>query len=71
MGNNMSWVTRLVGICCIAGAVWGIMFDIDHPIALLLGIKDGRFLHNPFFAGSVILFLLGIKRYVSLLRRFI
>ena len=69
MGRKMSWVTRLVGICCITGFMWGIMFDIDHPIALLLGIEDGRFLHDPFFAGSVVLFLLGIKRYVSLVLR--
>ena len=67
--GNLSWVARLVGVCCVAGFVWGVMFDIDHPIAFLLGIKDGRFLHNPFFAGSTVLFLLGIKRYVTLVLR--
>ena len=51
------------------GAIVGACFDLDHPISELLGIEDGRFLHNPFFAISLIAFVWGISWHLALLRR--
>jgi ABC-type cobalamin transport system permease subunit len=44
--RSLAW---LVGTVVLLAIVGGIIVDIDHPIAWLLGIPDGRFL-MPYFA---------------------
>jgi len=34
-------------VALLGSAVGGIAFDYDHPLAWLLGISEGRFLHHP------------------------
>lgn len=45
-GRNIAWI---VGGLVVVAFVGGVMVDVDHPLAQLLGIHRGRFLH-PFFA---------------------
>jgi len=58
-------------VAILGSAVGGIAFDYDHPLAWLLGISEGRFLHHP--TAILCLFSLGvlswwIKQLVSRLR---
>ncbi len=41
--------TWIMGGVMVLSFVAGIMVDIDHPVARILGIHNGRFLH-PYFA---------------------
>lgn len=43
----------IIGVCGLAG----ILVDIDHPLAYMLKIPDGRFLHIPFLAGAMCIIL--------------
>ncbi len=43
--RNVAWIMGGVVVLALVG---GTMVDIDHPIAWILGIHDGRFLH-PYF----------------------
>ncbi len=44
--RNIAWV---MGGIVVLAFISGVMVDIDHPIAWLLGNGHGRFLH-PYFA---------------------
>ncbi|MCK5235910.1 MAG: hypothetical protein KAR06_02905 [Deltaproteobacteria bacterium] len=56
MGSNKRTILNIrLGAClvallmvCIMGGFAGNFVDIDHLLAKLWGIKDGRFLHLPF-----------------------
>jgi len=37
----------LAVVALLGSAIGAIAFDYDHPIAFLLGIEKGRFLHHP------------------------
>lgn len=59
--NNSRWaevriITRLMGGIMVLAFIAGIMVDLDHPLAFLLGINEGRFLH-PYFAVAGIAFI--------------
>jgi len=42
-------LARVMGGLMVLAFVAGIVPDLDHPLAILLGISDERFLH-PYFA---------------------
>ena len=67
--NKVHYATRIAGLCGIVGFITAAFYDIDHPLALILGVENGRFLHEVFFVGSVIALLCGVGWYISLLRR--
>ena len=60
MGYNDMWLRNtmdfkvfgvplyIILLCGLAG----VAVDIDHPVAYLLGIEDGRFLHIPLLASA-------------------
>jgi hypothetical protein len=48
-GFNRRNITWIMGGVVVLAFISGIMVDIDHPIAWIFGIHNGRFLH-PYFA---------------------
>jgi hypothetical protein len=50
-----------VGFLC---GCLGVLVDLDHPIAFLLKIGDGRFFHYPFFFATFFLFC-GLFSYMA------
>lgn len=42
----------------------GVFVDLDHPIAFLLGIEDGRFFHYPILFATFFLFC-GLFAYLT------
>jgi ABC-type cobalamin transport system permease subunit len=65
--RSLAW---LVGAVVLLAIVGGIIVDIDHPIARLLALPDGRFL-MPYFAvaGGVLVFA-GIGFLIACLCRY-
>lgn len=63
--------TRLMGGIVVLAFIAGIMVDLDHPLALVLGISNERFLH-PYFAvaglGSI---CIGLGLVITCLCRYI
>jgi len=51
LGNRLHSKGLLIGslaiVALLGSAVGAIGFDFDHPLARLLRIENGRFLHNP------------------------
>jgi hypothetical protein len=51
-----SYIINLGGMPLYTGVICGgicVLIDIDHPLALAIGIEDGRFLHPYYFAIAV------------------
>ena len=44
-GRAIAWV---MGSVVVLAFIAGPMVDLDHPLALVLGIHNGRFLHPAF-----------------------
>ena len=65
--RSLTWIVCTVVLLAIVG---GIIVDIDHPIARLLALPDGRFL-MPYFAvaGGVLVFA-GISFLIACLCRY-
>jgi len=40
-------IGSLAVVALLGSAIGSVAFDLDHPIAWLLGIENGRFLHHP------------------------
>ena len=66
--RSLTWIVCTVVLLAIVG---GIIVDIDHPIARLLALPDGRFL-MPYFAvaGGVLVFA-GIGFLITCLCRYL
>jgi hypothetical protein len=74
--NNLKYSERRVITCLMVGIVvlaviGGVMVDVDHPLAQLLGIRYGRFLHPYFAVAGLGLLGLGIILFIACLCRFL
>ncbi len=49
-------ITWLMGGIVVLAFIAGPMVDVDHPLAWVLGIRNGRFLH-PYFAAAGLAFV--------------
>jgi hypothetical protein len=64
-------IARLMGYIVVLSFIAGIIVDLDHPLAVFLGVPYGRFLH-PYFAISGAIFIsIGIILVISCLCRYI
>jgi len=46
-GVDMGFCLKMFAAAFLVGCCAAVAIDIDHPLAYLLGIQDGRFLHLP------------------------
>ncbi len=66
--RSIAW---LVGGIMVLAFVAGIMVDVDHPLAQVLGIHDARFLHPYFAYAGLILLGSGIVLALACLCRYL
>jgi hypothetical protein len=55
------FVALFVGIF---SGIMGVLVDLDHPVAFLFGIEDGRFFHYPLLFATFFLFC-GLFTYIA------
>ncbi len=70
LGNKMRSLAWIVGTVVLLAIVGGIIVDIDHPIAWLLALPDGRFLMSYFAVAGVVLLLAGLGLLIACLCRY-
>lgn len=70
LGNKMRSLTWLVGAVVLLAIGGGIIVDIDHPIAWLLEIPNGRFLMPYFAVAGGVLVLAGVGFLIACLCRY-
>lgn len=70
LGNKMRSLAWIVGTVVLLAIVGGIIVDIDHPIAWLLALPDGRFLMSFFAVAGVMLLLAGLGFLIACLCRY-
>ena len=70
LGSKMRSLAWLVGAIVLLAIGGGIIVDIDHPIAWLLAIPDGRFLMPYFAVAGGVLVLAGIGFLIACLCRY-
>ncbi len=71
LDSKMRSLAWLVGTVVLLAIIGGIIVDIDHPIARLLAIPDGRFLMPYFAVAGGVLVLAGISFLIACLCRYV
>jgi hypothetical protein len=66
--RSLAWLVGAIVLLAIGG---GIIVDIDHPIAWLLALPNGRFLMSYFAVAGGVLVLAGVGFLIACLCRYI
>ncbi len=64
-------LTRLMGGIVVLAFIAGIMVDLDHPLAFILGIHKERFLHPYFGIAGLIFVGIGLILVITCLCRYV
>lgn len=70
LGNKVRSLAWIMGTVVLLAIVGGIIVDIDHPIAWLLALPDGRFLMPYFAVAGGVLLLAGLGFLITCLCRY-
>jgi hypothetical protein len=63
-------ITWLMGGIVVLAFIAGTVVDVDHPLAWVLGIRNGRFLHSYFAAAGLIFVGAGLILAIACLCRY-
>ncbi len=70
LGNKVRSLAWIMGTVVLLAIVGGTIVDIDHPIAWLLALPDGRFLMPYFAVAGGVLLLAGLGFLITCLCRY-